>query len=511
MHASPDESCSDKGHSLATDTLADSVLILLSLTAVQRLVGFLRAVLFCRWLDPEELGQWDLAFGFLLLAAPVSVLAVSSSLGRYLEYYRQRRQLRMLLRRTATACAGLGLLASVSIYLADRRVSEWIFGTADRASLAALLALSLVSMIGLNYCIDLFSALRNVRLLAGLQMLHSLMFAVLGIALILAWQPSAEAVVVAHMAACLIACVWAGIVMRRRWPALPEDGAPPRSAELWAKLLPFTGWVWAASLLGNLFDIADRYMIVHLSPGSPAEALTQVGYYHSSRVVPLLLVSVATLLAPTITPHLSHDWEAGRRDRVSARLNLLLKLIGFLFATMAVIVLFASPLLFGVAFRGKLGGGEAVLPWTLTYCLWFGLSVIAQNYLWCAEKARLGSLALLVGLAVNVSLNLVLLPRYGLHGAVVATTVANLVALTLVCSFGALLGFQIHLGTCIVLAVPAVFPLGPWAALTVLIGVALDALVGNLVLTADERRQVFEGWLRYRQWLVGLRPAKAES
>jgi peptidoglycan biosynthesis protein MviN/MurJ (putative lipid II flippase) len=41
---------------LATDTLADSVLILLGLTVVQRLVGFVRAVLFCRWLGAGQLG-----------------------------------------------------------------------------------------------------------------------------------------------------------------------------------------------------------------------------------------------------------------------------------------------------------------------------------------------------------------------------------------------------------------------------------------------------------------------
>ncbi len=41
---------------LRTDTLADSVLILLLLMVVQRLIGFCRAVLFCRWLDP---GSWD--------------------------------------------------------------------------------------------------------------------------------------------------------------------------------------------------------------------------------------------------------------------------------------------------------------------------------------------------------------------------------------------------------------------------------------------------------------------
>ncbi len=76
---------------LTTDTLVDSVLILLGLTVVQRLIGFVRAVLFCRWLDPGQLGLWDMAFSFLVLAAPLSVLAIPGVFGRYLERYRAAR------------------------------------------------------------------------------------------------------------------------------------------------------------------------------------------------------------------------------------------------------------------------------------------------------------------------------------------------------------------------------------------------------------------------------------
>ena len=81
------------------------------LTVVQRLVGFVRAVLFCRWLDAEQLGLWDMAFSFLLLAAPLSVLAIPGSFGRYLEHYRRRGQLRRFLRWTMLACGGLAAAA----------------------------------------------------------------------------------------------------------------------------------------------------------------------------------------------------------------------------------------------------------------------------------------------------------------------------------------------------------------------------------------------------------------
>src|SRR5262245_13422339 len=97
---------------LAPDSLAASVAILLIVSVVQRSVGFGRGILFCRWLAPEELGLWDMAFSFLLLAAPLVVLGLPGCFGRYLERYRQRGQLRVFLRRTATWTA---LLAASAI------------------------------------------------------------------------------------------------------------------------------------------------------------------------------------------------------------------------------------------------------------------------------------------------------------------------------------------------------------------------------------------------------------
>ena len=66
-----------------TDTLAQSVVLMLALIVAQRLIGFVRTVLFCRWLDPVELGEWDMALAFFSLAAPLAVLGVSGSFGRY--------------------------------------------------------------------------------------------------------------------------------------------------------------------------------------------------------------------------------------------------------------------------------------------------------------------------------------------------------------------------------------------------------------------------------------------
>ena len=120
--------------------------------------------------------------------------------------------------------------------------------------------------------------------------------------------------------------------------------------------------MWITNLLANLFEVIDRYMIIHHSGMEATEALRQVGYYHSSRIVPLLFVAVAGLLGSMITPHLSHDWESGRRHAVEHVDLTWLKLMAFCLMAASIVVLFFAPLLFRVAFQDKFQGGLVVLP-----------------------------------------------------------------------------------------------------------------------------------------------------
>jgi PST family polysaccharide transporter len=223
---------------------------------------------------------------------------------------------------------------------------------------------------------------------------------------------------------------------------------------------------------------------------SPAEALDQVGHYHSSRVIPLLLVSVAELLSGLIMPHLSHDWEAGRHDHVGRRLNLGVKLTSFGMLLSGAAILAAAPFLFHVVLEGRYDEGLAILPWTLAGCVWYGIYCIAQNYLWCAEKARLATAPLGLGLVANVLLNLVLLPRYGLHGAVLATAVSTVLCLATVLSLSRRHGMQLDTGTWILALSPAAIGFGVWPAIAACGALAGAAVTTNLVFTADERREL---------------------
>jgi len=480
-----------------TDSLAEGVVLLMALTVVQRIVGFVREVLFCRSLPPDELGQWSLSYGFLLLAAPLLVLSLPGTFGRYVEHYRQRGQLRPFLRRTTLASAALALLGVAALWIARRQVSWFVFSDQAHAELVVLLAASLLAVIAFNFLFELLTALRRTRIASGMQLVNSLSFALIGLGLLYWWGSAVASVIVAYAAACLLTSLGAIYFLRRVWRTLPPADAPLAGRNIWPKLLRFSAWIWVADTLANLFGRADCYMIMHFGTFGQRVAETMVGNYHSARVVPMLMVAVAAMFSAIVLPHLSHDWEHGRRGAVSDRLNLALKLAGLMMTGAGVAVLLGSPVLFGWALGGKYDGGLAVLPWTLAYCVWFALSVIAQNYLLCSERVDLASCSYLAGLILNVALNVVLLPRLGLPGAVLATAAANAVALALVCILSRWLGMKVHTAMWLIGLMPLSLCLGPWPAAGAWIVFTWSAIRTDWIFTGRERRQLTDAAAEY--------------
>lgn len=479
----------DKTSRLRTDTLASSVVILIAVTIIQRTVGFGRGVLFCRWLTPETLGQWEMTYSFLLLAAPLAVLGVPGSFGRYLEHFRQRGHLHTFLRRTTlwtVVCTAV--VVAVVVVLAPS-VSYLLFRSSDQVHLIYGVALCLAAIIFHHTLTSLLTALRLFRVVSAMNFGQSLLFASLALGL-LCFNASVASILIGYGVACLITSIAA---LAWVWPGLNDIDRPSAvlpQRNFWPPLMRFAFFIWLSNLLSHLFAIIDRYMLMHFSGMTYLEAQIQVGHYHSSRIVPLLLISFADLLSGLVMPHLSSDWEAGRRKQVGQQLNLSLKLTGLGMLGFGMLVLMFSPLLFDVILQGKYSDGLTVLPWTMAACVWYGIYALAQNYLWCAEKTKLATLPLALGLIVNIGLNLVLLPMWGLYGAVAATAISSLLCLVTILLLSARYGLQLDWGTWLTALAPLSLAAGPTAAAVALSILLLGVLSTNLVLNADELAQL---------------------
>lgn len=406
------------------DSLALGMMVMLAMTIVQRGIGFVRGIWFCRLLDDAALGQWAMAFGFVTMFTPMLLLGMPGSLPRYVEHFRTLGHVRGFVGRIL---AVTGLLSTVGVTLMllwPAPFGRFIFRDGGDPSLVLAVALTVVAVIAFNFLNELVASLRQVRVVSAMQFVQSVGFTFTGILWL--WQGGGVAgLLLSFTAATLAGTLPAWWVIVRGWPTLPQSDQRIDSRGMWRRILPYAAALWMMNLLTNTFEVTDRYMLLHLSGGSSELGQRLVGQYHSARIIPGLLTSLATMASGVLMPYLAADWERGRRRAVAERLRRVLLATAVAFTAGAAAALWTAPWLFSTLLGGRYDSGLGVLPLVFVFCIWAALVTIAQDYLWVAERGRLIGGVLAVGLLANVALNHYLVPRVGLDGAVLATLLAN--------------------------------------------------------------------------------------
>lgn len=466
----------------AVDSLVVGVVAMAAMTVVQKGIGFVRGIAFGCWLDDGELGRWSLAISFLNLAAPLIVLGLPGTFGRYLGEFFDRGHLRAFLTRTL-ACASLTAAIGIGLFLGFADQASWLFfGDMNERSLVVATALALLGVLTLNTASEIFTSLRVNRLVSSMQFLHATLFALLSVGLLASGFSSAEWLIAVYGIAAALAAVPGVRLLASRWRRIPVAEDSPAWSQVGRKLAVMAFWIWIVNILANLFDAADRYVLVHFTNLSAEASQGLVGQYQSSLLLPSLLIGMGTAFGGAMLPHLARS---RARGDVAGAGNLLVtatKLTVVVFVALGFAALWTGPVLFDLLWRGKFEAGENVLGLALMHGVWLSAAFLLQNWLWCAEKARFGALSFFVGLIVNVALNVALAPIFGLPGVVVATLAGDAVALMMMLVVTRRFGLRAPVALWLALTMPLSLAAGSLYGAGIFgVALALGLLFGNLI------------------------------
>jgi O-antigen/teichoic acid export membrane protein len=463
MTQSASESTKDV-RSFAADSLAVGMAVMLAMTIIQRGLGFFRGIWFCRMLDDAVVGQWSMAYDFITLMTPVMLLGLPGSLPRYVEHYRIRGHLPNFVRRLCIATGVLGAVCFAGIMIAPDWFGWLVFLEPQNSALVYSVGVSVIAIIVFSFIYQLVSSLRQVRVASMMQFVQGVAFTVIAVAW-LGIGGGLVGLVYGFVAATILAMIPGLISLASGWKGLPKSEEPFAPPAMWKRLLPYAAAIWVMNLLTNTFTLSDRYMILHMMPGSEEVTQAAVGQYHSGRIIPALLVSLATMVSGVLMPYLTADWEAGKQKEVREKLRRILFATSVLFTGGAAVSLLAAPWFFENALQDRYTAGLAMMPMTFVFCIWISLGNLGQDYLWVSEKGKWVAVVIGVGFALNIMMNYALLPIWGLHGAVVATLASNGVVLVGLWVAMSRFGYRLDQTTIVATLLPATLLMGPWVTL----------------------------------------------
>ncbi len=471
------------------DHFAYGLLIMLVINFGQRIVGIVRNIGFCQFLSDAELGQWALANSFFMIAAPLAVLGLPGAFGKFVEHFRQRLCLSAYLNRVAAVCVLSTGSIAFAMLIAKDSFAWLVYGSPATLQIVVWTVVALVAQVGYNFVYDVALSLRQVRVLSSMQFANGMCFAIIGMAC-LSLSHSWIVLLPSYAASCVVGALFGGwSVWRTCGQEFGDQGALPHS-EMWPRILPFAVSLWLSNLLANSFELSDRYMLLHFSSGGESVGQALVGQYYCGRIIPNLLVSIALTLSGILLPYLSADWESGRRQEIQRRMGFVLSLLSLAFTAVSVAALVLSPLLFDWVFAGKYQAAQSILGLSLLQCTWGSVSMVAGAYLLCAERAKAASVNLLIGLLINIGLNLPLIQYYGLAGSVTATLIANLAVMLLTVISMSRAGCRIDSRTFALLFLPTVLLLGIHVAASCIAILVVIAGRTDWLLNREEKLNV---------------------
>jgi O-antigen/teichoic acid export membrane protein len=414
---------------MASDSIAAGLSFMLIANVLQRGIGFARNVGFCSFLSEEQLGLWALASSFFVLGAPLAVLGLPGTFGRFVETYRVRGLLpAFLVRILVVSLIGTGVM-SIALLVMHHALGHLILGVDTTLQTMGLIVASLGAVILFNVSTELANGLRQSRIASMMHSSSSIFFTIISVIVLLIW-PDWRSIVLAFGLSSAFA-LWP---MWRLKPVITEscvaDAAKLKPNEMWRRILPFAASVWTMNLLINLFEVVDRYTLLYLA-ATPELGAALVGQFHSAKILPVLLTSLTSLVSAMLLPYLAKDWEAGESQRVRTSLEFTIKSAIFVFFLISIGAMIFAPWLFQYVLKNKYQEGLEAMPMALVYCCFSASSVLLQNYFWCAEKGRVVGMITALGLVANLLLNLWWVPYFGLSGAMAATAISGFAILLL--------------------------------------------------------------------------------
>jgi len=384
-------------------------------TGAIQLLGLANAVLLARLLGPEGRGELALVLLYPMLALGLIGLALNDAV-----VYRAARAVApgrlapsaLLLALAAGTLVAVGGWMLAPLLLAghadDVRRSGAIYFLMVPAGLVAQY-LGAVFQGRLEY--GVWNAVRGATTLATVGGV---------VALALAGAAEVETVTLAYLGGfCVSAALALAIARQRGW--LP---APPDRGEL-VQLLLFAAPLQGGVVVQLVNERLDQLLIARLL--TP----TDLGLYVAAMAIAVIPSIPALTLANVAYPRIAGVADAADRGPVVERY---VRLSVVLAGLIALLLLVAGEPLVGALYGPEFVGAVPILAWYAAGAVALAARAVLAQAVKASGRPGLSTMAELAGLAVNVALLLLLLPRVGVVGAAMAYAGMQATALLLLAS-----------------------------------------------------------------------------
>ena len=368
-----------------------------------------------RVFTPAQFGLWDVTMTFFMLTVLLASLALEPAVAAFYLETQQADKKRIVASTSLYFRIVSSVVAAVVIYLLAPQISIVVFNTAEHAEYFRIVSGAVPFFLIVNVCKQLLRVDFSPGKFNVVAVGYAALYAVLGMFFVTKLKMGVSGILLAVVAAA--ACFsFVGMFLSRKQLSFEFSGGTLMN------MLAF-GLPMLPTILGAwVIDFSDRYFLTRLS------TLDQVGIYSVGARISSIIALFATSFQMAWIPRaLSIQHEPDAKEKYSR---------GFYFFFLAAlsaataVVVFARPILV-VLTQPKFYGAEKVIALLVLATVSYGAFLAISIGALITKKTFLASIAIMAGAVLNIILNFLLIPKFGMMGAATATLASYFVAFAL--------------------------------------------------------------------------------
>ena len=390
------------------------------------LVAYLTRMVLARNLTPAEYGLFYAVFTFVIFFLFFRNLGLGSAMVKYIAEFKIKKKYNAI--KTAIISAASFQFLSSLIYgaiffLSADFLAKYYFKNPLSSIMLKLLVLYVLLSILFIICKNILQGFQKFKVFSLVEFSKNSIVLLLLLLFFYIGMKNVFAPIFAYILVCPILFL---ILLPFALKAFPffkykTENFKPITKQLFLFGLP----VLVTSVGGKVIGYVDTLILTHF------RTLEEVGIYNVILPSAMLFLYFGISASAVAFPIVSELWAKKDKKRLSGGLKLLHK-YAFVLIIPLVFTVFAFSSLFIKLFFGKeYIAGALALQILLVGVLFYIVAGINNNIIAAIGRPKTVTKIILFSAFINLIANIILIPRYGIEGAAIATSISYLIALLL--------------------------------------------------------------------------------
>ena len=383
---------------------------------VTLLIGFPLGIVLARWLGAANLGLYRMVTTIQGIAALVATFGIPPALIKYVAEYKDDKD-----KLTQTTTSGIissvifGIVAGILLYALSGILAS-VFHMPELSHLLRILAFvfPFTSLVGT--LIGLLNGLREMKTYAFLVILQSILSIVFIMAFVVGFGFGVEGAVFGIILSAVGACI-GGLYLSRKFLRLNLQNLRQNTR----KLVLFGSQLFGANAVNIIANQADIILIGYFL------AKADVGYYSIAISLSMFLTLIPSAIQRITYPTTSEYWSKNNHQALQKMIDKSMKYSACILLPLGLGVGFFSQEIIALLY------GQEYIYAVLPLCVLLiarvirgGTAVPIGGSVTAVGRPDFALKIMAISAGTNVGLNILLIPRFGILGAAIATTVSLL-------------------------------------------------------------------------------------